>query len=359
MGKLLFAPTAAVAAWAAWPDSSAGHAAADQFGVIATVLLLAGLPLVTRRFFGPVSESREARWLRVGGYAAILALMPAMDIIAAFPFTVPQPGPDLPVFYASGNPSSDLPGTSSGGPPWQREIPLVLLMACYVIVILWVTSRRSWVTPATLTAGTGVGIGFGLVMYSVAPLGLSQDATNPWLPGSRIDPLVVLAWILLFGGPVAAGVLAAWRHCRRPGRSINLARARIGQGIAAGFLANVVGALFVSVLGTGTVALTIKVAWLRPWAYHAQHLSAAAAYRHELTASANTGIYFAMCVLFPVIGLVMGTLGVAYFMPVPRQSGPGPGGGGGGGGPGPEQAPDPPDGGRRADAESDRVLVPV
>jgi hypothetical protein len=30
----LFAGAAAMAAWAAWPDPSAGHAAADQFGVI-------------------------------------------------------------------------------------------------------------------------------------------------------------------------------------------------------------------------------------------------------------------------------------------------------------------------------------
>ena len=271
---VLFVAAATMAAWAAWPDSSAGHAAADQFGVIATVLLLAGLPLLTRRFFGPVSDSRAARFLRAGGYAAILALMPAIDIIAPFPFTVPQRGPELPVFYASGNPSSDLPGTSSGGPPWQGEIPLVLFTACYVVVILWVTSRRSRVAPATLAAGTGVGIVFGLVMYSVAPLGLSQDATNPWLPGSQIDPLMVLAWILLFGGPVAAGVLAGWRYCRRPGRSVKLALARIKQGIVAGVLANLVGALFVTVLGTGIIALTIKVARLRPWVYHAQHLSA-------------------------------------------------------------------------------------
>ncbi len=357
---VLFVAAATVAAWAAWPDSSAGHAAADQFGVVATVLLLAGLPLLTRRFFGPVGDSRAARFLRVGGYAAILALMPAIDIIAPFPFTVPQRGPELPVFYASGNPSSDLPGTSSGGPPWQGEIPLVLFTACYVVVILWVTSRRSRVAPATLAAGTGVGIVFGLVMYSVAPLGLSQHATNPWLPGSQIDPLVVLAWILLFGGPAAAALLAARRCCRKPGRSVKLALARINQGIVAGVLANLVGALFVTILGTGTIALTIKVAWPRPWVYHAQHLSAAAAYRHEFAASQNTGMYAVMCVVFPLIGLLMGALGVGSFMPVPRQSGPQPGTGGGGG-PGPEPTPDPPDGGRRAEAEADadRVLVPV
>ena len=48
----LFAVAAAIAAWAAWPQPTVGHAAVSQFHVIATVLLLAGLPLLARRFFG-------------------------------------------------------------------------------------------------------------------------------------------------------------------------------------------------------------------------------------------------------------------------------------------------------------------
>ena len=323
----VFAVAAAVAAWAAWPDSSVLHAAADQFGVIATVLLLAGLPLFARRFFGPVSDSRTARFLRVGGYAAILALMPAMAVVTPYPLNVPQQGPDLRVFVASGNSTHGMPGTSAGGPPWPGEIFFVVLTACYLVILLWVTSRRSSVTPGTLATGTGVGLLFGLVMYSVAPLGLGSYASNPWLPGSQVDPLVVLAWILLFGGPVAAGVFAARSHCRRPGRSIKLAQARIGQGVVAGILANLIGALFVTVLGTGLIALLIKVEWLRPLVYHAPHMSAAAAYGHVLHASQNAGIYIAMCVVFPIIGLMMSGLGLACFMPVPRQSDPQPGNG--------------------------------
>jgi hypothetical protein len=34
------------------------------------------------------------------------------------------------------------------------------------------------------------------VMCAVAPLGLNNGATDPWLPGSQVDPLVALAWIL-------------------------------------------------------------------------------------------------------------------------------------------------------------------
>jgi hypothetical protein len=243
-----------------------------------------------------------------------------------------------------------MPGTSAGGPPWPGEIFFLVLTACYVAILLWVTSRRSSATPATLAVGTGAGIVFGLVMYSVAPLGLTQYATDPWLPGSQVDPLVALAWILLLGGPVAAGVLAARWYCRRPGGSVKLAQARAGQGIVAGVLANLVGALFVTVLGTGTAALTIEVARLRPLVFHAPHASEAAAYGHVLHASQHIQTYVVMCVIFPVIGLMMSGMGMACFMPVPRQSGPQPDGGGGPPGPGSEPEPPPP-GGRRADAE--------
>ena len=80
-----------------------------------------------------------------------------------------------------------------------------------------------------------------------------------------------------------------------------LARARIGQGFVAGVLANMVGALSVTVLGTGLIALLIKVEWLRPLVYHAPHMRAAAAYGHVLHASQHAMSYITMCVVFPVI----------------------------------------------------------
>jgi hypothetical protein len=78
-------------------------------------------------------------------------------------------------------------------------------------------------------------------MYAVAPLGLNNGATDPWLPGLQVDPLAALAWILLFGGPAAAAVMAVWRG-----------DVRFGQAIAAGMLANGTAVLFASVLGAGT-----------------------------------------------------------------------------------------------------------
>jgi hypothetical protein len=103
-----------------------------------------------------------------------------------------------------------------GARPGPGEIALLLMTAAYLGVILFLTSRRSQVTRSTLAIGTGTGLLFGVVMYAVAPLGLTNDATDPWLPGSTADPLVTLAWILLIGGPAAAAALAAWRG-RGPG----------------------------------------------------------------------------------------------------------------------------------------------
>ena len=52
--------------------------------MIAIVLLLAGLPLLARWFLGPAGDTRLARFLRAGGYAAVLALMAAKAGVPRF-----------------------------------------------------------------------------------------------------------------------------------------------------------------------------------------------------------------------------------------------------------------------------------
>jgi len=192
---------------------------------------------------------------------------------------------------------------------------------------LFLTSRRSQVTRGTLAIGTGTGLLFGVVMYAVAPLGLSNDATDPWLPGSKADPLVALAWILLIGGPAAAAALAA-RRGRGPGGAALPRNVRIGQGIAAGVLANGTAALFVSALGFGTTALMLRSAWLLRWLHHGHQLTAMAAYHYEISAGAGTNVYLFMLIWFPVIGLFMSALGAACTplgRPAPRELAPIPG----------------------------------
>jgi hypothetical protein len=308
----LFAAAASAAAWAAWPQPTMGHAAVGQFGVIATVLLLAGLPLLARRFLGPVSASRAGRVLRVFCCVAILALVPARIIVEVFADFAPRRTAYLRInniFNFTG-----VRGASSGGAPWQGEIVVLLIIAGYVAAFLWLTSWRSRLSRTTLTIGTTAGLLLGVVMYAVAPLGLGQNATDPWLPGSDVDPLVAFAWLLLLGGPAAAAMLAARRRRGADG-SVPPADIRIRQGIAAGVLANLTGALFVTALGTSTTALTLTSGALRQWFYHGQHLSTLTLYHREQIASVSTEVYVVVCIAFPVIGLIMGALGVAGVRP--------------------------------------------
>ena len=285
---------------------SLSHGAADQGDVIITLALLAGLPLLIRWLLGP-PDNRAARWLRAGFYAAILVIMPAKAVAEMFVGAVPRGGIDRHTFdlVTQGNP---LPGSVSGGPDWGGEILILLITACYLAVILALTARRTPVAPATLVIGARTGLVLGLVMYAVDPLGVEQIATNPWLHGSATDPLVALAWVLLFGAPVAAGALAGSRGHgpEDPGQP---ATTRAWQGFAAGLVSNGVGALTVTVLGVSTTALMLKSAWVRGWLYHGQHLTASAVYGRELYASGNVAFYGVICVGFPIIGLIMGLAG--------------------------------------------------
>ena len=348
---VLFAAAAGAAAWEAWPESSVSlsHGAANQGDVIVTLVLLVGLPMLVRWFLGP-PDNRAARWLRAGFYAAILAIMPAKAVAEMFVGAVPRGGIDLHTFDAvNGNGGLPVPGSVSGGPDWGGEILILFITACYLAVILALTARRTRVAPTTLTVGAGAGLVLGLVMYAVDPLGGEKIATNPWLHGSAADPLVVTAWVLLLGAPVVAGALAGSRCCvpDDPGQASGM---RAWQGFVAGLVSNGLGALTVTVLGISTTALMLKSAWVRGWLYRGQHLTASAVYGRELYTSKDVAFYILICVVFPIIGLVMGVAGSGYA----NVTGPLPGGGGPPGPPGPEPVPDPPDGGRLADAGADQ-----
>jgi hypothetical protein len=339
----VFTVAAAFAAWVAWPQPGVGHAAVSQFHVIATVLLLAGLPLLARRLFGAATPGWAARSLRVFCAAAVLAVLPALAVVEAFANLTPaQPAYRYIFCTAQGwsgiQNCGGVPGRSTGGPPWAGEIQFMLLTIGYVGVILFLTSRRSQVTRSTLAIGAGLGLLFGVVMFAVAPVGLNNSATNPWLPGSAVDPLVALAWILLLGGPAAAAVLAA-RRCRRPDGTKPPYTVRIGQGIAAGVLANGIAALFTSALGTGTIALMLKSPRLLHWLNHGHQLTAILTYRYEIYAGTGAVAYGAMLMFFPIVGLIMSSVVATIANPAPPQ--PGPQADGDGGPPIPVPAPVP------------------
>jgi hypothetical protein len=354
---LLGAVAAGAAAWAAWPESSVrlSHGAADQGDVIITLALLAGLPLLTRWALGP-PDSRAARWLRAGFYAAILAIMPAKAVTDMFVGAVPRGGLDRHTYdLSNSNGGLPVPGTVSGGPDWGGEIFILFITACYVAVILALTARRTKVAPSTLAISARAGLVLGLVMFAVDPLGGAKTATNPWLHGSATDPLVVLGWVLLFSAPLVAGALAA-KRCHVPDDPAQASTVRAWQGFAAGLVSNGVGALTVTVLGISTTALMLKSAWVRGWLYDGQHLTASALYGRELWASENVAFYVVIGVAFPIIGLIMGLAGSGFAntpRPLPDSGGPG-----GPPGPGePEPVPDPPGGGQLADADAGELTA--
>lgn len=352
---MLFAVGAAVTAWAAWPGSSANSATpADRVGVITMILLLAGLPLLARWLLGP-PDNRAARWLRTGCFAGFLALIPTETAVDQFESAPPHGGIDLRLYRF-------IAGWANRNNHMGPEIVFLVLMALYVAGILWMTSRRSRIAPATLSGGSRAGIVLGLVMYAVAPLGLSKAATNPWLPGSDIDPLVLLAWLLVLGGPVTAAVVADRRYVASSSSS-PAAGARIRQMMAAGLLTSLTGALLVNVLGTGTTAVMLRAGWLRNWLYHGPHLLygvqnlssdlrtlPAIAYSHELTGAADAGALALMCIAFPVIASIV--TGFAALIATDESpvgpAGPRPGGSGP---PGPEPVLDRPDGGQLTAAD--------
>jgi len=309
---LLFTAAAGAAAWAAWPGPPSYLVISDHRAlVVAVIVVLAGLPLLARRLFGPVSRSRTARALRVCTYAAVLALIPARNAIDGFRDVPPRGGIDLRV-YAVINTEHRIARTES-----FDGIMFLVIMALCVSAVLWLTSQRSQVAPGTLGTGAVAGIGVGVAVYAVAPLGLSKAATNPWLPGSDVDPLVLLAWILVLFAPPAAAFVAWRRYTAAGTATAPVAGAR--QVLGAGLLTNLVGALLVAALGTGTTALTLKEAWLRNWLYHGQRQYfgiaglrsllhgdlAGIAYSHELTAAVDGSIFLVMCAAFPVIGLAL------------------------------------------------------
>lgn len=322
---VLFAAAASAAAWAAWPQPTTGHLAEGRFNAIATVLLVVVvLPLLSRRFFGPASPSRVAQSLRVLCGAAVLTLVPAFVILLVSSRLVPtRPAYRLIWCIAQGWSNTQgcggVPGRSSGGPTWQAEILIMLLITGYVGLTLFLTSRRAQIARNTLAIGVGTGLLSGVVMYAIDPLGFDHVATNPWLPGSDVDPLVVLAWILLIGGPAAAAVLAS-RRCRRPDGTRPPHNVRIGQGIAAGLLANGLAAMFVSLLGIGTTLLTLRTPWLLRSVTHGQHMNALVAYRYECYTLGHAGGYALMLMFFPVIGLIMSSLAAAIANPAPPDA---------------------------------------
>jgi hypothetical protein len=230
MGRLIRVLAFAVAAvgmvWIGWPGASSNSATTlNRVYVVSTVVVLAGLPWLVRRYYGPTRPGWAPRAARVGGYAMVLALIAAKTVKDRLGSKL---GAYFPVIL----------------PLWALQIVLLLVVAAYVAGLLILTSQRRirlarWILPAAV----GLGAVTAGVLYPLQPLGANIDPSSPSLPWWGLVAVVL---------PLATGFLAA-RLCARDTRPAALGPT--GQGALAAACAMATAALLLAVLTSVTIAL--------------------------------------------------------------------------------------------------------
>src|SRR5215470_4576744 len=129
VSSLVFLIAAAGLAWGAWPGAAANPATLiNRVDVIAAVVMLAGSPWLARRVLGPAGDSWLARIVRVGGYAAVFALLLVKAEVERSE-------------YAAHSGRAWLAGV------WAGEIIFLVIIAVYVAGLLAVTARRPPFSP--------------------------------------------------------------------------------------------------------------------------------------------------------------------------------------------------------------------
>jgi hypothetical protein len=360
VSSLVFLAAAVGLVWAGWPGAAANPATVmNRVNVVAVVVILAGLPWLARRVFGPAGDSWLARIVRVGSYAAVLALVLVKTEVERSEYAVRS-------------------GRAWIAGAWAGEIIFLVVIAAYVAGILAVTARRPPFSPVALAIGAGAGAAAGLLMYALPPVGRWPHITTGWLAGVY-GVARVLALPLALGTGIAAGLMAARRASRR--QQLPLADVRARQGMAAGLCAGAAAALVFCLLSTGTAALLPHMVkpllWVftkprstmltfggaplpRPpgWSLRGGHVPHsgmynASLYQFEMSIADTAAGYLLGLICFPLFGAGLGAWGGLFAAGHPGRR---PGGGGGGGG-APEPGPPPPDGGRRAGDDRQPTLL--
>jgi len=320
--------------WAWWPAAAGGLAAAARgLDVTVTVLMLAGLPRLVRRFFGPAGRGRAARAVRVGGYAVVVAVV----LVKAAAERSGYPG---------------LGGASRLAGAWAGEIVFLLVLAAYVTGILAVTARKPPVRPPALVIGTGAGLAAGVILYVLPPVGGLLEVAGGW-PTLVYGTARVLAVLAVVAVGVAAGMMAARRAPRRGGK-LSQADIRARQGVATGLCAGGAAALVVCVLDIGTVALVPDALGRLRWALSGPHLAPTGVYAFGISLTNTAAGHLVVLVVFPVLGAGLGAWGGLGAAGRPGQL---PGDGGGGGGDGPPAPPPPAPGGGQQVDEGHRPVI--
>jgi hypothetical protein len=280
--------------WLAVAAAGAGTVAAGWHGgstvpgagvgrafLVALVLLLAGLPLLSRRVFGPVGASRAARAARTAAYALVCALVPALVALSGYA--------GARFAGADGENRAQLAHDAA-----VASVFMLLLLGGYAAAILAMTARRSAVAPATLAAGAGAGIAAGLLAYALTPLGGRLTLGPGWLSALCYLTLIVA----LAAAPLAAGAVAT----RRTGST--------GQGTVAGLWAGAAAGLVATVLTLPTMVLFpthVNLHWANPDP-EAPH---GTPYELRMSVGDTAGKYLGVLILAPMLGAGLGAYGAA------------------------------------------------
>lgn len=237
---LAFAAGAVALVWIGWPGAPGNSATpVNRMYVVGTLILLAGLPLVVRRYVGPVRPGWAPWLVRAGGYAVVLALTAATAVQQRIGS---QLGGYFPVIL----------------PVWAMDVGFLLIIAGYVAGLLILTSRRVRLTRRVLPTALGIGALTAGVLYALAPFGINDTAETAAhsLHGGPAVPAgyLVLACFALAALTVPVAVHAvATRLADRDTRPGILTPARQALLATTGALAT--AAMLVALFTTVTIAL--------------------------------------------------------------------------------------------------------
>ena len=193
---LAFTAGAMALVWIAWPGASTNSATpVNRMYVVGTLVLLAGLPLLVRRYVGPVRPGWAPLVIRAGGYAVVLALIAATAVQQRIGG---QLGRYFPVIL----------------PVWAMDVGFLLIIAGDVAGLLILTCRPVQFTRRVLPLASGIGALTAGVLYLLAPFGIGDkaEAASHSLHGGPVvvaDYLVLACFVLAaLAVPVAVHAVA-------------------------------------------------------------------------------------------------------------------------------------------------------